>query len=94
MRNSLESMSNLEDLLSFFHFYVSVIAGWCIFNKSAYPLAFLAKVSNPDLAGQLPIYALNVLAFSCLVYVATRPIVIVLRDMISASSNSDRPHGR
>jgi hypothetical protein len=51
-----------------------MIAGWWIFHNGIYPLAYFAKGAGADLAAQLPIYAVNSLAFGCLFYVATRPV--------------------
>ena len=59
------------------HFYASMIAGWWVFHNGIYPLAYFAKGAGTDLSAQLPIYAVNVMAFGCLIYVATRPVILL-----------------
>ena len=59
-------------LLQTTHFYTSMIGGWWWFHHGIYPLAYFAKSAGADLAVQLPVYAVNVMAMGCLVYVATR----------------------
>ncbi len=60
------------------HFYAAMIAGWWVFHYGIYPLAYFAKGAGSDLAAQLPIYAVNVMAFGCLIYVATRPVILLV----------------
>jgi hypothetical protein len=76
-----ENSNYLEDvilpLFQTVHFYAAMIVGWWLFHIGIYPFAYFAKGAGADLAAQLPIYAINVMAFGCLVYVATRPAVLL-----------------
>ncbi len=76
-----ENSSYLEDMiLPLFqtaHFYAAMIVGWWIFHNGIYRLAYFAKGTGADLSAQLPIYAVNVMAFGCLVYVTTRPMIML-----------------
>lgn len=76
------------DGIFYLHFQLSLIAGWWLFHRAIYPLAYFAKGSGGDLAAQLPIYAINVLAFGCLTYTASRPLVLFGAAIVSEVSKA------
>ena len=73
---------NFMDVLSPIHFYASCYFGWSLFQNIVYPFAHFSQETT-DLVKLVPMYFLNVLAFTCLVYVATRPIVLLVDHILN-----------
>lgn len=84
MQNQSEQDSAFVSLVYMIHFYASVILGGIMFHRVIYPFAYFAKEVGTDLAAQLPIYFINVMAFGCLVYVATRPMALLSAAIVRA----------
>jgi hypothetical protein len=76
--------SALGPLLHMVHFYASMVAGWWAFHNGIYPMAYFAKSAGASLSAQLPIYALNTMAFGCMAYVITRPLALFLIELMRA----------
>jgi hypothetical protein len=67
--------------LSGLHSNISLLVGWSLFTKIVYPLLYVKPGTVEQIALSLPLYALNVLAFGTLVYVATRPLLYLVDEM-------------
>lgn len=80
-------MNNDENVFIWFiqamHFNASMIAGWWYFHNEIYPLAYFAK-AGADIATQLPVYAMNVMAFGAMVHMITVPVRRLITETIAA----------
>ena len=76
--------SVLDPLIHTIQFYASMMGGWWMFHHGVYPLAYFAKSGEASLVAQLPIYAINVMAFGCMAYVITRPFALFLVELLRA----------
>ena len=73
----MKNDSVLSSLTSTVHFYASLIIGWNIFEQSIYPNFYVSAGHGMSLSAALPFYAVNVLAFGSMVYVGTRPFIVL-----------------
>jgi hypothetical protein len=73
-QESRQEDSALHSLITMAHFYASQGLGWMLYQSLIYPHVQIASIEQ---ASMIPVYILNVMAYGCLVYVATKPFVIV-----------------
>lgn len=78
--------NKLLGLISTFHFYASMILGikfYEVFVLPSCPISFTEVAATTEaLRMALPLYALNAMAFGSLIYLSTRPLVLLAEHLM------------
>jgi hypothetical protein len=70
-------------LISTLHFYASLIIGGIVFHQYIYPYWYVAPGNAHAVLETVPVYGLNVLAFTALVFVLSRSLFLLFDHILS-----------